>query len=50
MIKFSRQKLTFLVQHSNQDDSLLVFFTEDESVGIKPIRKYIRVDAGSVNE
>ena len=37
----SRQKLTFLVQHSlDQQDQLLVFFTEDETVGIKPIRKY----------
>ncbi|KAH6571144.1 hypothetical protein BASA50_007876 [Batrachochytrium salamandrivorans] len=35
-----RQGLTFLVQHSSSaDDQLLVFFTEDDSVGIKPIKK-----------
>ncbi|KAJ3190363.1 DNA-directed RNA polymerases II 24 kDa polypeptide (RNA polymerase II subunit 5) [Gaertneriomyces sp. JEL0708] len=37
-----RQNLTFLVAGATEelkDQSLLVFFTEDESVGIKPIRK-----------
>jgi DNA-directed RNA polymerase I, II, and III subunit RPABC1 len=37
----SRQSMTFLVQHRNDSsDQLLVFFTEEESVGIKPIKKY----------
>jgi DNA-directed RNA polymerases I, II, and III subunit RPABC1 len=32
--------LTFLVQNKdNLSDQLLVFFTDDESVGIKPIKK-----------
>ncbi|EGF80785.1 hypothetical protein BATDEDRAFT_88106 [Batrachochytrium dendrobatidis JAM81] len=35
-----RQGLTFLVQHSSsENDQLLVFFTDDDSVGIKPIKK-----------
>ena len=35
-----RSDLTFLVQSSKiETDQLLVFFTEDESVGIKPIKK-----------
>ncbi|KAI8929586.1 DNA-directed RNA polymerase RPB5 subunit [Entophlyctis helioformis] len=35
-----RQGLTFLVQNSaSRDDQLLVFFTDDETVGIKPIKK-----------
>lgn len=34
-----RQALVFLVQHSTQDEQLLVFFAEDETVGIKPIRR-----------
>ncbi|KAJ3192148.1 hypothetical protein HDU82_003304, partial [Entophlyctis luteolus] len=34
-----RQSLTFLVEHRDEHDQLLVFFTDDESVGIKPIRK-----------
>ncbi|KAJ3341117.1 DNA-directed RNA polymerases I, II, and III subunit RPABC1 [Kappamyces sp. JEL0680] len=37
-----RQKLTFLVQlATDTKDQLLVFFTEDETVGIKPIRKWV---------
>ena len=35
-----RASLTFLVQHDqNVDDQLLVFFAEEETVGIKPIRR-----------
>ncbi|KAJ3076213.1 DNA-directed RNA polymerases II 24 kDa polypeptide (RNA polymerase II subunit 5) [Quaeritorhiza haematococci] len=35
-----RQALTFLVQkRDDPTDQLLVFFTEDETVGIKPIKK-----------
>ncbi|KAJ3099337.1 DNA-directed RNA polymerases II 24 kDa polypeptide (RNA polymerase II subunit 5) [Phlyctochytrium planicorne] len=34
-----RTSLTFLVEHKSEHDQLLVFFTEDESVGIKPIKK-----------
>nr|KAJ3422497.1 DNA-directed RNA polymerases II 24 kDa polypeptide (RNA polymerase II subunit 5) [Polyrhizophydium stewartii] len=35
-----RQSLTFLVQHSTSPgDQLLVFFTDEDSVGIKPIKK-----------
>ncbi|KAL3900219.1 MAG: hypothetical protein SGCHY_001496 [Lobulomycetales sp.] len=35
-----RHNLTFLVQHSQEEtNQLLVFFTEEESVGIKPIKK-----------
>ncbi|KAJ3294621.1 RPB5 subunit of DNA-directed RNA polymerase [Rhizoclosmatium globosum] len=35
-----RAGLTFLVGHKNiPDDQLFVFFTDDETVGIKPIRK-----------
>jgi DNA-directed RNA polymerase I, II, and III subunit RPABC1 len=37
----SRHNLTFLVQHGQEEtNQLLVFFTEEESVGIKPIKKY----------
>ncbi|KAJ3077332.1 hypothetical protein HDU99_001201 [Rhizoclosmatium hyalinum] len=37
---YSRAGLTFLVGHKNiPDDQLFVFFTDDETVGIKPIRK-----------
>ena len=39
-----RQALTFLVQHSlDPDIQLLVFFTDEESVGIKPIKKYFNI-------
>ncbi|KAI8847642.1 RNA polymerase [Chytridium lagenaria] len=34
-----RSSLTFLVQHTTENDQLLVFFIEDETVGIKPIKK-----------
>lgn len=34
-----RAALTFLVQHHHDDAQLLVFFADDETVGIKPIRK-----------
>ncbi|KAJ3411961.1 DNA-directed RNA polymerases II 24 kDa polypeptide (RNA polymerase II subunit 5) [Chytridiales sp. JEL 0842] len=34
-----RSSLTFLVEHKDEHDQLLVFFTEDETVGIKPIKK-----------
>jgi hypothetical protein len=34
-----RNALVFLVEHAKNNDPLLIFFTEDESVGIKPIRK-----------
>jgi DNA-directed RNA polymerase I, II, and III subunit RPABC1 len=34
-----RQILTFLVEHSTEQDQLLVFFSEEETVGIKPIRR-----------
>ncbi|KAJ3014563.1 UNVERIFIED_CONTAM: hypothetical protein HDU68_000230 [Siphonaria sp. JEL0065] len=35
-----RVSLTFLVNHRDQpDDQLFVFFADDETVGIKPIRK-----------
>jgi DNA-directed RNA polymerase I, II, and III subunit RPABC1 len=41
LISSSRHNLTFLVQHSQEEtNQLLVFFTEEESVGIKPIKKY----------
>ncbi|KAG4108482.1 RPB5 subunit of DNA-directed RNA polymerase [Neocallimastix lanati (nom. inval.)] len=36
-----RESLTFLVQKKDDPaDSLLVFFPSDETVGVKPIRKY----------
>ncbi|KAJ3201482.1 DNA-directed RNA polymerases I, II, and III subunit RPABC1, partial [Dinochytrium kinnereticum] len=34
-----RTSLTFLVEHKSEHDQLLIFFTEDETVGIKPIKK-----------
>lgn len=35
-----RPSLTFLVEHTNSaEDQLLVFFAEEETVGIKPIRR-----------
>ncbi|KAJ3328255.1 hypothetical protein HDU76_010308, partial [Blyttiomyces sp. JEL0837] len=34
-----RSGLTFLVEHKDEHDQLLVFFCEDETVGIKPIKK-----------
>lgn len=34
-----RTSLTFLVEHKDTMDQLLVFFTEDESVGIKPLKR-----------
>jgi DNA-directed RNA polymerase I, II, and III subunit RPABC1 len=39
LICHSRSSLTFLVEHKDEHDQLLVFFTEDETVGIKPIKK-----------
>ncbi|KAJ3024654.1 UNVERIFIED_CONTAM: DNA-directed RNA polymerases II 24 kDa polypeptide (RNA polymerase II subunit 5) [Siphonaria sp. JEL0065] len=37
-----RVSLTFLVNHRDQpDDQLFVFFADDETVGIKPIRKFV---------
>ncbi|KAJ3197474.1 hypothetical protein HK101_003172 [Irineochytrium annulatum] len=35
-----RTALTFLVEHVSERDQLLVFFADDETVGIKPIKKY----------
>ncbi|KAI9327812.1 RNA polymerase [Zopfochytrium polystomum] len=34
-----RSSLTFLVEHKENTDQILVFFTEDETVGIKPLQK-----------
>jgi DNA-directed RNA polymerase I, II, and III subunit RPABC1 len=35
-----RPSLTFLVEHrSDESNQLLVFFSDDDSIGIKPIRK-----------
>ncbi|KAJ3060396.1 DNA-directed RNA polymerases I, II, and III subunit RPABC1 [Podochytrium sp. JEL0797] len=40
VLKRGRTSLTFLVNHKDQmDEQLLVFFTDDDTVGIKPIRK-----------
>ncbi|KAJ3248198.1 hypothetical protein HDU78_001598 [Chytriomyces hyalinus] len=34
-----RASLTFLVEHKDDHEQLLVFFTDEETVGIKPIKK-----------
>ncbi|KAJ1561438.1 DNA-directed RNA polymerases II 24 kDa polypeptide (RNA polymerase II subunit 5), partial [Cladochytrium tenue] len=34
-----RSSLTFLVEHKSENDQILIFFTEDETVGIKPLKK-----------